>query len=422
MKQPPSSAEYEAVCRPARLGALLRLGPQPLSVVWSNPSRGLHSAGLGVAGEGGGRVRWVSERPARPPPGPWFGGWAFDATRPWDGFPAERWVLPEVLAWWDGQRPWMAAFGPAGVGEVALERRLQAVEEFEPHTAGISARRREGGQEAWRALVDGALSAIDAGRFEKVVCARVIEVESDAPWPERAILKALEARHKQCWSFLVRGLDGRAFIGASPEVLCEARGDILHVDALAGTAAGGQGGALMRSEKERREHAAVAEEIARVLAPFCAKVTRPESPAVKVLANVDHLHTPFTAQLKEGVSALEVARALHPTPAVAGLPRAPALAFLKGREGFSRGWYTGAVGAMGEGGVTLAVALRSALLDGAKAQVFVGAGVVQGSRADEEWLETERKARALLPALGVHAEGPLLEPERTAREGARPRA
>lgn len=420
MTPAPVSAEYEGLARPARLGALLRLGPGPLSVVWSNPSRGLHSAGLGVAGEGGGAIRWLTA-PPKPPPGPWFGGWAFEPGRPWDGFPAERWVLPEVLAWWDGQAPWLAAFGPAGVGAAALERRLDAVEEIEPHTTGVRARRREGGADGWRRLVEGALSAIDAGRFEKVVCARVIELESDEPFPERAVLKALEARHKQCWSFLVRGADGRAFVGASPEVLCEAHDGVFCVDALAGTAAGGQGGALLRSDKDRREHAAVVNEIARVLAPFAEDIERPGSPSVKVLANVDHLHTPFRARLKPGVEPLTVARALHPTPAVAGLPRAPALAFLKGREGFHRGWYAGAVGAMGEGGVTLAVALRSALLDGAKAQLFVGAGIVEGSRPDDEWLETERKAKALLPVLGVHDEVIPLDGEAAASEGERPR-
>ena len=90
------------------MGALLRLGPEPLSVVWSNASRGVHVAGLGVLAEGGGEIDWLSG-PARALPGPWFGGWAFDAQRPWAGFGQERWVLPEVLAWWDGSRSWQAA-------------------------------------------------------------------------------------------------------------------------------------------------------------------------------------------------------------------------------------------------------------------------------------------------------------------------
>jgi salicylate biosynthesis isochorismate synthase/menaquinone-specific isochorismate synthase len=125
-------------------------------------------------------------------------------------------------------------------------------------------------------------------------------------------------------------------------------------------------------------------------------------PRVKGLTNVDHLQTPIRARLKPGVEALQVARALHPTPAVAGTPRAASVEWLREHEGFSRGWYAGAVGHRGAGHLTLAVALRSALLDGARARVFVGAGLVVGSEAAAEWQETERKAHALLPALGVH--------------------
>ena len=143
------------------------------------------------------------------------------------------------------------------------------------------------------------------------------------------------------------------------------------------------------------------------LTPFSSEIQHAATPQVKKLANVDHLWTPMRAQLKPGVRALDVARALHPTPAVAGRPRAAAVAWLREHEGFSRGWYAGAVGAMGPAGVTMAVALRSALLSGARAQVFVGAGVVKGSTAEGEWLETERKSRAMLDCLPClpHPEG-----------------
>ena len=404
MSKEPERSQYVGLARPAHVGALLRLGPGPLSVCWSNPSRSLHVTGLGVAGEGGGDVAWLSSLPPISPPGPWFGGWAFDAQRGWDGFDAERWILPEVLAWWDGASPWMAAFGPAGTSAVALEARLKEVEEVEPFTGSISSRVRPGNEPLWASQIDAALSAIRAGTFNKVVLARVIELEADREVSERAVLKALEARHRQCWSFLVRGRDGRAFVGASPETLCEAAGDSFSTDALAGTAAGGEGGSLLRSDKDRREHQSVVEGIRESLTPFALKLSDPVSPTVKVLANVDHLFTPIRAQVKPGVRALDVAKALHPTPAVAGRPRAAALAWLREHEGFARGWYAGAVGAMGPAGLTLAVALRSALLSGARAQVFVGAGIVEGSTAQAEWLETERKSRAMLPALGVHHE------------------
>ena len=401
MRNDLARTQYVGLARPAEIGALLRLGPEPLSVFWSNPSRSLHVTGLGVAGEGGGDVTWLSPVP-RSAPGPWFGGWAFDGQRPWAGFDAERWILPEVLAWWDGAKPWVAAFGPAGTPAAALEQRLQAIREVAPFTGTVESRAKAGSREAWTRRVDAALAAIAAGTFDKVVLARVIELECARELPERAVLKALEARHPQCWSFLVRGRDGRAFVGASPETLCESGGEVFSTDALAGTAAGGQGGGLLRSDKDRREHLAVVEGIRESLAPFAVELSAPLEPTVKVLANVDHLFTPIRAKVKPGVRHLDLARVLHPTPAVAGRPRDEAMAWLRVNEGFDRGWYAGAVGAMGPAGVTLAVALRSALISGAKAQVFVGAGLVAGSTADDEWLETERKSRAMLPALGVH--------------------
>jgi salicylate biosynthesis isochorismate synthase/menaquinone-specific isochorismate synthase len=392
---------FVGLARPGAPGALLRLGPGELSVCWANPSRGVHVAGLGVAGEGGGDVTWLGPPPPHPPPGPWFGGWAFDAARPWAGFDAERWVLPEVLAWWDGQRPWVAAFGPAGTTPAALEARLEAIEEVEPQVERVPARATARSRAAWDALVDASLAALRAGGLEKLVAARVIDVEAAAPIPLRAVMKSLEARHPQCWSFLVRGRDGRAFVGASPELLCEVAGDELRTDALAGTSAGGQGQALLGSEKDLREHAAVVEGIRESLGPFVRELTYAPSPGLKVLSNLEHLHTPMRAVLNAGARPLEVARALHPTPAVAGKPRAAALGWLREHEGFARGWYAGAVGALGPAGLTLAVALRSALIDGARAEVFVGAGVVAGSTAESEWQETARKAQAVLPALGV---------------------
>ena len=382
------------------MGALLRMGPEPLSVVWSNASRGVHVAGIGVAAEGGGAVSWRAA-PRRLPPGPWFGGWGFDELRPWAGFGHERWILPEVLTWWDGSQAWQAAFGPEDVTDAQLTARLDAVTEVEPLTERFLATARTGDKPAWTALVEGALLAIEQGRFSKVVTARQIEVEADQPWPERTIMKALEARHPQCFTFLVRGADGRAFIGASPEMLCEVEGGLLLTDALAGTALKGQGEALLNSQKDRREHTSVIDGIRESLAPYAASVELPSTPSVKVLTNVDHLYTPIRARLKPGVDPLEVARALHPTPATAGRPRASAMEWLRAHEGLERGWYAGVVGAMGPGRFTLGVGLRSALLDGSRARVFVGAGIVEGSESEAEWLETERKARAMLPALGV---------------------
>src|SRR5438105_3059657 len=110
------------------------------------------------------------------------------------------------------------------------------------------------------------------------------------------------------------------------------------------------------------------------------------------------LGTPPTAGV--GCSA-DATSALHPTPAVGGVPKDAALRFIREHEGIDRGLYAGLVGWVGEGRAELAVALRSALVRGRRARLFVGAGIVEGSSAETEWEETELKARALLDALGA---------------------
>jgi isochorismate synthase EntC len=98
-----------------------------------------------------------------------------------------------------------------------------------------------------------------------------------------------------------------------------------------------------------------------------------------------------------------VVLALHPTPAVGGVPARAALRFIADREALDRGLYAGLVGLCGPGRADLAVALRCALVTGSAARLFVGAGVVAGSTAESEWAETELKTRALLGALGAPA-------------------
>lgn len=396
MLQPLNRQRFVAVSRVSSEGALLRFGPEPLSLLWVNPSRSVWMVGLGVCAEGGGEVAL----PIEPPAGPWFGGWGFDAARPWPHFDHERWVLPEVLAWWNGKHTTWLAFGPEGTPAAALERRLDAVVEQDPITTRARTRTVKDGRAGYEALVSAALGRLGPD-LSKLVVARQLELESEAPFPERAVLKALEARNPASWTFLVRGRDGSAFIGSSPELLCEARGRSFSTEALAGTAAPDEGERLLSSDKDRREHQAVVDELRARLDAFVTKLDAPAVPGLKRLSSVVHLHTPITAQLREGVSALEVARALHPTPAVAGAPPAKAMEWLASHEGFARGWYCGAVGAVGADSVTLAVALRSALVRDRHATIFVGAGVVRGSTPEAEWLETERKAQTMLTALGV---------------------
>jgi isochorismate synthase EntC len=114
---------------------------------------------------------------------------------------------------------------------------------------------------------------------------------------------------------------------------------------------------------------------------------------------VQHLATPLG-----GITAsrlLALAGALHPTPAVGGVPRDTALAVIDAVEGFDRGWYAGGVGwadASGDGEVALA--LRGALLRYDEAILYAGAGIVAGSEPGAEAAETDLKLAGMLGLFG----------------------
>ncbi len=388
---------------------------------WEHPQGGLRAAAFGQAARHEGAtlrrlladleeaVAWPPGAPE--PPGPWFGAIAFDRARPmgadWAGFATARWTLPSLLCWSRGGRHFAAAFGDG------CEQRLAgALATLRAGADGPAATRQHaapraqlvsqpGDRERWSALVSRALAAIDRGELDKVVLARALRVDAKEPIDPPAVLEALAAQHPTCRTFLLRGDDGAAFLGSTPETLCRIEGSLLRTEALAGSARPGDGAALLGRQKELREHRWVVDHIVHGLDGVAGAVQRRPEPDVRELANVAHLVTPISARLSPGRSVADVVAALHPTPAVAGVPTAAALRFLALYEPLERGLYAGLVGWIGPGRAELSVALRSALVRGASARLFVGAGIVRGSSPDAEWAETELKSRALLDALGV---------------------
>jgi isochorismate synthase len=395
------------------------------SVYWERPVAREAAAGWGEAGVlearvaaelpavlgavGHERVRWLDGAVPRMP-GPWFGGMRFSPTEPVDGawrsHGLARWTLPEVLVWRDGAALAVAVFAREEPGaEDAVRSRLERIRATFPKgyrhaVGGPVALRMESSRRDFEALVDRAVEAIGAGQLHKVVLARAMEAEGPEPFDVVDVLARLREQNPRCATFLFRAPDGTGFLGATPETLCRVDGRRLETEALAGSAAPDGAEALDASDKDRREHEAVVRYILQALAPVAASVSADEQPSVLALKNVVHLRTGIRAQLAEGVDTARVVTALHPTPAVGGTPRERALSFLVEHEALDRGWYAGPVGWVGPGRAHLVVALRSALVRGAKARLFVGAGIVAGSSAESEWRETEMKSLAMLRALG----------------------
>ena len=260
----------------------------------------------------------------------------------------------------------------------------------------------------YRTTVADALRSIGAGAFKKIVLARVQDVRADQPLHPLEMLNRLRQRFPDCYSFSYTRGNGPSFIGASPERLVRVSKSILETEALAGSMRRGVSasedarlaGELLASDKDRREQQEVLDDIVARLTPLGLTLEFPLKPQLRRLANVQHLHTPVRASLPDGVRLLDILGALHPTPAVGGSPRDAALASIRQLEGFPRGLYAGALGwTNARGGGEFFVGLRSALVEGAHARLYAGAGIVAGSTPEKEFAETELKFKAMLDAL-----------------------
>ncbi len=260
----------------------------------------------------------------------------------------------------------------------------------------------------YRAAVARALERIAAGEFRKIVLARAKDLTASAPLHPLPMLNGLRQRFPDCYAFSFAQGRGPSFIGASPERLVRVSQRRLETEALAGSIRRGASAsedaalaaALLRSDKDRREHRDVIDDIVARLAPLGVAPEFPAQPQVRRLANVQHLHTPVRAALPEHVRVLDVLAAMHPTPAVGGSPRDAAVARIRELEGFPRGLYAGALGWFNaRGGGEFFVGIRSALIRGANARVCAGAGIVAGSAPEKEFAETELKLDAMLAAI-----------------------
>jgi isochorismate synthase len=351
-----------------------------------------------------------------------FGGFAFapdgGQAPEWEGFAPAGLVVPAVSLARAGRQTAVTLNvevapddTPAGVMARASTRgselRDRALPLFDPSPVGTYSLRSSMPPAHYEQSVRAAVQRIRAGDMEKVVLAREVDVSGPVAYDPAAILGPLRAEFFSCFVFAVHRADG-TFLAASPELLVRREGQRASTVALAGSIGRSAdpavddhlGERLLRSAKDREENAIVARAISRALKPHAVWVTAAPEPIVVKVANIQHLATPIRAQLTRSLPVVELAGALHPTPAVGGEPPERAMEIIPALEGLDRGWYAGAVGwtdAAGDG--EFSVALRCALLRGASARVYAGCGIVRDSDPAAELAETEIKLGALLPLL-----------------------
>jgi len=401
--------------------ALLRAFPHEASILW-DPPKGTACSGLGVAttlptdapsiGDFFDHTSHVAHE-ASPTPRV-FGGASFapGAARqmPWESF-GDGFLLLPTWTYQVDERAWLS-FAACGLERPAAEQALDvfdAIWDSLERPIGVipppvSVRRiEEADRETWSRQVGDIRHEIQNGIFEKVVAARRCVVELETGAGSLDVLKRLEGGFPGCTRFALWRGDA-AFLGATPELLISRRGPSVLSEALAGSTTHGDAARMMESSKEREEHQLVVQAILKALEPFCDSLRSAPEPSVRELPNLLHMQTPIEGRLREPTHILALVQALHPTPAVGGVPTNEAIRWIVEHEAQARGWYSAPVGwvdAAGDG--EFVVALRSGLLRDGKAWVYAGAGIMADSDPDAEYAETELKMQALLGAL--HGDG-----------------
>jgi menaquinone-specific isochorismate synthase len=294
---------------------------------------------------------------------------------------------------------WMTTVGPDGV-----DLSTTSWSTAEPRTPTEVRVRSAAPSEDWEASVSEATRRIREGQLTKVVLARELCIETDVGLDPATLLARLRSTHPAALCFAVDG-----FVGASPELLVSRVGDIVRAHPMAGTtprtgepeADQRRAAELLASAKNRSEHQITIDVVHDTLLPWCSYLDAEPSPSVVPAGPVQHLATVVEGRLSHPPPpVLDLVAALHPTPAVGGWPRDAALEVIDELETADRGRYAGPVGwidAAGNG--AWAVGIRSVQLDGDRARLFAGVGVVADSDPAAELEETRAKAQAVLGTL-----------------------
>ena len=226
-----------------------------------------------------------------------------------------------------------------------------------------------------------------------------------------AAYRAVRAANTTPYGFLL--LDGgRAWIGASPERLVRVVGGVARNCPIAGTRPRGGTRAqdlrlereLRADEKEKAEHLMLVDlarnDLGRVCAPGSVEVDR--FMITKRFSNVMHLVSEVEGRLDEDKTAWDALVASFPAGTVSGAPKVRAMEIIAGLERAPRGFYAGAVvQADFAGNLDSCLAIRSLQLEGERARLQAGAGIVADSKPDKEWDEVMHKLAGLRRALGA---------------------
>ena len=335
----------------------------------------------------------------------YYGGLAFQQQgQQWSSFPAIKFIRPALeFIEQNNQLTLTCHFdGTFPIDNtIELVQQLHCPTQLKALNIQVLSRNDLPNKKKWAELVD--LSIEYKALLPKVVLSRQTEIICENRVDHCDLLAQWQKANPSSFHFSFQFSKDNIFVGCSPERLFSRNENIIKTEALAGTVNRGRNAredsillqSLLTDKKIDRENYLVQEFIIANLKRLKAEVTC-EEPHVMQLHNVQHLCVPIHAQINSQTTDADLLYKLHPTPAVGGSPKLPALQFINDNEPYIRGWYAGAVGHMSEQKSDFSVAIRSALINRNKIKLFAGAGIVTGSIADQEWQELDNKIQTIL--------------------------
>ena len=243
-------------------------------------------------------------------------------------------------------------------------------------------------------LVESGVEAIDKGLFKKVVLSRkeiIALSDFDIVASFQKLLHSYPNAFVYVWFHPAIGL----WLGASPETLLKVTGNYFSTMALAGTQIDKGVKEVVWHQKERDEQQFVTDYIVDAVTEVCVDVRKSEPKTVKA-GNLLHLKTNISGKLNTQKFTLKtLINALHPTPAVCGLPKEASKQFIVENESYDRSFYTGFLGELNMDDSELYVNLRCMCVENKLAHLYVGGGITKDSDASKEWEETVSKSAVM---------------------------
>lgn len=357
-----------------------------------------------------------------------FGGFSFDEKNriesEWNEFPSGYFVVPSFQLKIEDGKTMISINMITDQKEAALDfERLRderdklihnaQVEEFDFTNHNRIVATTERGKEQYMSAVENATDLIRKGRADKVVIARALELEFEQDVNSVNVLHAITNEQQESYHFgLQKGKS--LFFGATPERLIEIKNGKAYSACVAGSIRRGKsaqedkslGDELLGDRKNREEHQHVVSMISNIFDRYCSEVLIPKTPKLMKIRDIQHLYTPVEGTLGQENDIFSFVDALHPTPALGGVPTDVALQIIRQEEEMDRGFYAAPIGwtdAAGNG--EFVVAIRSALINEDKAYLYAGGGIVADSVPELEYDETWVKLRPVLRALGGKLNG-----------------